>query len=156
VYPIVITVVGNLTRDPVVRFLADGTPMCSFTVATTPRFFEPAAAAWRDSRPVFLRCSAWRRYAENISATLGRGMRVIVTGELRRRRYTTPEGALRSIADLRVHEAAPSLAWAVARVARQAPGEPPPMALPAPAVPGPGPGPARPPAPAGAAGDPPF
>ncbi|MFC3999509.1 single-stranded DNA-binding protein [Nocardiopsis sediminis] len=126
----IVTLVGRLTRDPEIRILGDGTPLCGFTVATTPRFFERTTGSWRDHRTVVLRCSAWRRHAANIAVTLARGMRVIVTGELRRRRYTDPQGTVRAVTDLRVHDAAPALRWATARVERQEPGEDPPLVMP--------------------------
>ncbi|MFC4566018.1 single-stranded DNA-binding protein [Nocardiopsis mangrovi] len=128
----IVTVVGRLTHDPELRILGDGTPLCGFTVATAPRFFERTTGSWRDHRTVVLRCSAWRRHAANIAVTLARGMRVIVTGELRRRRYTDPRGRVRAVTDLRVHDAAPALRWATARVDRQEPGEDPPLAIPRP------------------------
>ncbi|MDA8371775.1 MAG: single-stranded DNA-binding protein [Nocardiopsaceae bacterium] len=113
-----VTVVGSLTADPQVKFLEDGTMLCRFTVATTPRLFERTSGAWHDGNPVFLNCSVWRRYAENTAASLSKGTRVIVTGELRQRRYTDARGASRTVVDLRVHEVAPSLKWAVAEVDR--------------------------------------
>ncbi|CAM4117832.1 hypothetical protein GCM10009799_27880 [Nocardiopsis rhodophaea] len=114
----IVTVVGRLVRDPEVKFLEDGTALCRFTVVTAPRVFDRATGKWGDGDPVFLSCSAWRLYAENIAASVGRGSRVIVVGELRQRSYTSSGGQARTIVDLRVHDLAPTLRWTAARVTR--------------------------------------
>ncbi|WP_415840168.1 single-stranded DNA-binding protein, partial [Nocardiopsis gilva] len=114
----VVTVVGRLVRDPEVRFLEDGTALCRFTVVTTPRVFDRTTGEWGDGDPVFLSCSAWRMYAENIATSVSRGTRVVVVGELRQRTYTSTDGRARTIVDLRVHDLAPTLRWTIARVTR--------------------------------------
>jgi single-strand DNA-binding protein len=111
-----VTVVGNLTTDPELRFTPAGAAVANFTVASTPRVFDRESGAWRDGEPMFLRCSLWRQYAENVAESLGRGTRVIVHGRLRQRSYDTKEGEKRTVTELEVDEIGPSLRYATAKV----------------------------------------
>src|SRR4029078_3988953 len=119
----VITVVGNLTADPELRFTPSGAAVASFTVASTPRTFDRQDNEWKDGEALFLRCSIWRQAAENVAETLQRGMRVIVQGRLRQRSYETREGEKRTTFELEVDEIGPSLRYATAKVTRASRGE---------------------------------
>src|SRR5664280_1917106 len=111
-----ITLVGNLTADPELRFTQSGVPVADFTVASTPRVFDRASGEWKDGDALFLRCTLWRQPAENVAETLTKGARVIVTGRLRQRSYETREGEKRTVVE--VDEIGPSLRYATARVTR--------------------------------------
>lgn len=111
-----VTVVGNLTADPELRFTPAGSAVANFTVASTPRVFDRESGAWRDGDPLFLRCSLWREYAENVAESLVRGTRVVVHGRLRQRSYETKEGEKRTVVELDVDEIGPSLRYAMAKV----------------------------------------
>jgi single-strand DNA-binding protein len=113
-----VTVVGNLTTDPELRFTPAGAAVANFTVASTPRVFDRESGAWRDGDPMFLRCSVWRQYAENVAESLVRGARVVVHGRLRQRSYDTKEGEKRNVTELEVDELGPSLRYATARVTK--------------------------------------
>lgn len=112
----VITVVGNLTSDPELRFTAAGQAVASFTVASTPRTFDRQAGEWKDGEALFLRCNIWRQAAENVAESLTRGSRVIVSGRLRQRSFETREGEKRTVIELEVDDIGPSLLHATARV----------------------------------------
>jgi single-strand DNA-binding protein len=112
----VITVVGNLTNDPELRFTPSGAAVASFTVASTPRTLDKATNEWKDGEALFLRCSIWRQAAENVAETLQRGARVIVQGRLQQRSYETKEGEKRTVIELQVDEIGPSLKYATAKV----------------------------------------
>lgn len=111
-----ITVVGNLTDDPELRFTPSGAAVAKFRIASTPRTFDKASNEWKDGEPLFLPCSVWRQAAENVAETLQRGARVIVTGRLRQRSYETREGEKRTVIELEVDEIGPSLKYATAKV----------------------------------------
>src|SRR6186997_659499 len=113
-----ITVVGNLTDDPDLRFTPSGAAVANFTVASTPRFFDKQTNEWKDGDALFLRCSIWRQAAENVAESLHRGTRVIVSGRLRQRSYETREGEKRTVYELEVDEIGPSLRYATAKVNR--------------------------------------
>jgi single-strand DNA-binding protein len=113
----VITVIGNLTDDPTLRFTPSGAAVANFTVASTPRTFDKTKNEWVDGSPLFLRCSIWRQAAENVAESLQRGMRVIVQGRLQQRTYEK-DGEKRSLVELAVDEIGPSLQWATAKVAK--------------------------------------
>ncbi|GLY39068.1 single-stranded DNA-binding protein [Amycolatopsis sp. NBRC 101858] len=113
-----VTVVGNLTTDPELRFTPSGAAVANFTVASTPRTFDRESGAWRDGEAMFLRCSLWRQYAENVAESLGRGARVVVQGRLRQRSYDTKEGEKRTVTELDVDEIGPALRYATAKVTR--------------------------------------
>lgn len=114
----VITVIGNLTDDPELRFTPSGAAVASFTIASTPRTYDKQANEWKDGTPLFLRCSIWRQAAENIAESLAKGMRVIAQGNLVQRSYETREGEKRTVVELQVEEIGPSLKYAVAKVER--------------------------------------
>jgi single-strand DNA-binding protein len=115
---VTVTVVGNLTNDPELRFTPSGAAVASFTVASTPRFLDKQTNEWKDGDALFLRCSVWRQAAENIAESLTRGARVIVTGRLRQRSYETKEGEKRTVVELEVDEVGPSLRYATAKVTK--------------------------------------
>jgi len=112
----VITVVGNLTDDPELRFTPSGAAVANFTVASTPRTLDKQTNEWKDGDALFLRCSIWRQAAENVAESLTRGMRVIVSGRLRQRSYETKEGEKRTVVELEVDEIGPSLRYATAKI----------------------------------------
>ena len=114
----VITVVGNITADPELRFTANGAAVANFTVASTPRTFDRQTSEWKDGETLFLRCSAWREMAENVAETLSRGTRVIAQGRLRSRTFDTKEGERRTVFELDVDEVGPSLRYASASVTK--------------------------------------
>ncbi|MFT7835256.1 single-stranded DNA-binding protein [Saccharothrix sp. BKS2] len=111
-----ITVVGNLTADPELRFTQSGAAVASFTVASTPRTFDRQSGEWKDGEALFLRCNVWRQVAENVAESLTRGSRVLVTGRLRQRSFETKEGEKRTVIELEVDEIGPSLRYATAKV----------------------------------------
>ena len=111
-----ITVVGNLTDDPELRFTPSGAAVANFTVASTPRTFNRQSNAWEDGDTLFMRCSVWRQPAENVAESLTRGTRVVVTGRLKQRSYETREGEKRTVVELEVDEIGPSLRYATAKV----------------------------------------
>lgn len=112
----VITVIGNLTSDPELRFTPAGAAVANFTVASTPRVFDRNANEWKDGDSLFLRCTIWREAAENVAESLTRGARVIVSGRLKQRSYETREGEKRTVVELEVDEVGPSLRYATAKV----------------------------------------
>lgn len=114
----VITVVGNLTADPELRFTPSGAAVANFTVASTPRTFDRQTNEWKDGEALFLRCSVWRQAAENVAESLQRGMQVIVQGRLKQRSYETKEGEKRTAYELEVDEIGPSLRFATAKVTK--------------------------------------
>ncbi len=114
----VITVIGNLTDDPELRFTPSGAAVANFTVASTPRSFDRQTNEWKDGETLFLRCSVWRQAAENVAESLQKGMRVIVQGRLVSRSYDDREGQRRKVFELQVDEVGPSLTWATAKVTR--------------------------------------
>ncbi len=114
----VITVVGNLTADPELRFTPSGAAVASFTVASTPRTMDRQTNEWKDGEALFLRCSIWRQAAENVAESLTRGMRVVVQGRLQQRSYETREGEKRTVYEMQVDEVGPSLRYATAKVNR--------------------------------------
>jgi single-strand DNA-binding protein len=115
---VTVTVVGNLTNDPELRFTPSGAAVASFTVASTPRILDKATNEWKDGDALFLRCSVWRQAAENVAESLTRGARVMVTGRLKQRSYETKEGEKRTVVELEVDEVGPSLRYATAKVTK--------------------------------------
>jgi single-strand DNA-binding protein len=114
----IITVVGNLTDDPELRFTPSGAAVANFTVASTPRFFDKQTNEWRDAEAMFLRCSIWRQSAENVAESLHKGTRVVVQGRLKQRSFETREGEKRTVIELDVDEIGPSLRYATAKVTK--------------------------------------
>jgi single-strand DNA-binding protein len=112
----IITVVGNLTADPELRFTPSGAAVASFTIASTPRTYDRNTNEWKDGEALFLRCSIWRQAAENVAESLTRGMRVIASGRLKQRSFETREGEKRTVIELDVDEIGPSLRYASAKV----------------------------------------
>lgn len=113
-----ITVIGNLTGDPELRFTPSGAAVANFTVASTPRTFDRQSNEWKDGDTLFLRCSIWREAAESVAESLTKGTRVVVVGRLVQRSYETREGEKRTVYELQVDEVGPSLRYATAKVTR--------------------------------------
>lgn len=116
----VITVVGNLTADPELRYTANGLPVANFTIASTPRNFDRQSNEWKDGEALFLRASVWRDFAEHVAGSLTKGMRVVAMGRLKQRSYETKEGEKRTSFELEIDEIGPSLRYATAQVTRAA------------------------------------
>ncbi len=115
----IVTVVGNITSDPELRFLQGGAAVASFTIASTPRAFDRQTNEWKDGETLFLRASIWREAAENVTETLTKGTRVIAQGRLKSRSYETKEGEKRTSMELEIDEIGPSLKYASAKVTRK-------------------------------------
>ncbi|WP_285240093.1 single-stranded DNA-binding protein [Pseudarthrobacter sp. MEB009] len=113
-----ITVIGNLTNDPELRFTPSGAAVANFTIASTPRTFDRTSNEWKDGEALFLRAAVWKDAAENVAESLTKGMRVIVQGRLKSRSYETKEGEKRTVIELEVDEIGPSLKYANAKVNR--------------------------------------
>lgn len=109
-----ITLIGNLTDDPELRFTPSGAAVAKFRVASTPRTLDRASGEWKDGEPMFLSCSVWREAAENVAESLHRGDRVIVHGSIGQRTYETNEGEKRTVFEVQVEEIGPSLRYATA------------------------------------------
>ena len=118
----IITVVGNLTADPELRFTPSGAAVANFTVASTPRTFDRQSGEWKDGDAMFLNCSVWRQAAENVAESLTKGMRVVVQGRLKSRSYETREGERRTVFEVEVDEVGPSMRYASAKVTRNSGG----------------------------------
>ena len=113
-----ITLIGNLTNDPELRFTPSGAAVAKFTVASTPRYMDRQTNEWKDGDTLFLSCQIWRQAAENVAESLTRGMRVIVSGRLKQRSYETKEGEKRTVFEVEVDEVGPSLRNATAKVTK--------------------------------------
>jgi single-strand DNA-binding protein len=113
-----LTLVGNLVDDPELRFTPSGAAVANFRVASTPRVFDRQANEFKDGESMFLSCTVWRQYAENVAESLQRGMRVIVQGRLKQRSYDTREGEKRTVFEIDVDEVGPSLKYATAKVTK--------------------------------------
>lgn len=114
----IITVVGNLTADPELRFTQNGLAVANFTIASTPRNFDKSSNEMKDGDSLFLRASVWREFAEHVAGSLTKGTRVVATGRLKQRDYETKEGEKRTSIELEVDEIGPSLRFATASVTR--------------------------------------
>src|SRR5690625_3816846 len=112
------TVVGNLVGDPELRFTPAGAAVANFTIASTPRSFDRQSNEWRDGETLFLRCSIWREYAENVAESLTKGMQVIAQGSLVQRSFEDKEGNQRTVVELQVTDVGPALRFATAQVTR--------------------------------------
>ncbi|HEY5033303.1 MAG TPA: single-stranded DNA-binding protein [Actinomycetes bacterium] len=115
---ILITIIGNLTSDPELRFTPSGAAVASFTVASSSRIMDKQTNEWKDGDTTFLRCNVWRQYAENVAESLQRGMRVIVNGRLKQRSYETKEGEKRTVYEVEVDDVGPALRYATAKVTK--------------------------------------
>ena len=115
---IVVTVVGNLTNDPELRFTPSGAAVASFTIASNSRYLDKTTNEWKDGEPVYMRCSVWRQYAENVAESLTKGTRVIAQGRLKQRSYETREGEKRTVIEMEVDDVGPALRNATAKVNR--------------------------------------
>jgi single-strand DNA-binding protein len=113
-----ITMIGNLTNDPELRFTPNGAAVAKFTVASTPRYMDRTTNEWKDGDTLFLNCQIWRQAAENVAESLTRGMRVIVSGRLKQRSYETKEGEKRTVFEVEVDDVGPSLRNATAKVTK--------------------------------------
>jgi single-strand DNA-binding protein len=111
-----ITIIGNLTDDPELRFTPSGAAVAKFRVASTPRYLDKTTNEWKDGDPLFMACTIWRQAAEHVAECLTRGARVIVTGRLKQRSYETREGEKRTVIELEADEVGPSLRYATAKV----------------------------------------
>lgn len=118
----IITVVGNLTADPELRYTQSGLAVANFTIASTPRSFDRASNDWKDGEALFLRASCWREFAEHVAGSLTKGSRVVATGRLKQRSYETKEGEKRTAIELEIDEIGPSLRYATAQVTRASSG----------------------------------
>jgi single-strand DNA-binding protein len=116
----VLTIVGNLTADPELRFTSSGAAVTNVTVASTPRVYNKQTGEWTDGEPVFMRCNIWRDQAEHVAESLTKGLRVLVQGRLQQRSYTSNEGEKRTVIELNVEDIAPSLKYATAKVTKAA------------------------------------
>ncbi len=114
----IITVVGNLTADPELRYTQSGLAVANFTIASTPRTYDRASNEWKDGEALFLRASVWREFAEHVASTLTKGSRVIAQGRLKQRSYETKEGEKRTSIELDIDEIGPSLRYATAQITR--------------------------------------
>ncbi len=114
----VITVIGNLTSDPELRFTPSGAAVANFTIASTPRTLDRQTQEWKDGEALFLRCNCWRQMAEHVAGSLTRGSRVMAQGRLKQRSFETKEGEKRTVIELEVDEIGPSLRYATATVAK--------------------------------------
>jgi single-strand DNA-binding protein len=114
----IITLIGNLTADPELRFTPSGHAVATFTVASTPRTLDRQTNEWKDGDALFVRCEVWRQYAENVTESLQKGMRVVVTGRLRNRPYETTSGEKKTSLELEIDEVGPALRYATAKVTR--------------------------------------
>jgi single-strand DNA-binding protein len=121
---ILITIIGNLTNDPELRFTPSGAAVASFTVASSSRVLDKQTNEWKDGDTTFLRCNVWRQYAENVAESLQRGMRVIVNGRLKQRSYETKEGEKRTVYEIEVDDVGPALRYATAKVTKVSRGGP--------------------------------
>lgn len=111
-----IQIVGNVVSDPELRYTPNGVPVCNFRIANTPRTFNKTTQQWEDGEALFLTCNAWKQLGENLSATLSKGMRVIVHGKLKARSFQTKDGDNRTVTEIDVLEAGPSMRYATAQV----------------------------------------
>jgi single-strand DNA-binding protein len=114
----VITVIGNLTDDPELKFTPSGAAVANFTVASTPRTLDRQTNEWKDGNPLFIRCSVWRQIAENVAESLQKGQQVIVHGALNIRNYERQDGSKGTSVEMNVYEVGPSLRFATAKVTK--------------------------------------
>lgn len=113
-----VTIIGNLTADPELRYTQAGAPVFGFTVASTPRAFDRQSGTWKDAPAVFLRCTAWNELAENLAESVSKGTRLIVQGRLKPRSFESRSGETHHVLELEVDAAGPELRWATAKVTK--------------------------------------
>ena len=113
-----LTIIGNLTADPELRFTPNGAAVVNFTIASTPRPFDRQSNQWVDGEGLFMRCSLWKEAAENVAESLQKGMRVIASGRIKQRSFQDRDGNNRTVIEMDVDEIGPSLKFATARVTR--------------------------------------
>jgi single-strand DNA-binding protein len=111
-----VSITGNLTEDPELRYTPNGAPVANLRVAVTPRVKD--GDAWKDGETSFFQVTAWRSLAENVAESLTKGARVMVYGRLQQRSWETPEGEKRSVVEVQAEEVGPSLRWATAKPER--------------------------------------
>jgi single-strand DNA-binding protein len=114
----VITVIGNATSDPELRFTPSGAGVAKFTVASTPRTYDREKQAWVDGQTLFLPVSVWRQQAEHVAESVVKGCRVVIQGRLSQRSYEDREGVKRTVYELEADEVAVSLKMATAKVTK--------------------------------------
>ncbi|QNJ55557.1 ssDNA-binding protein [Microbacterium phage Phinky] len=119
----VVTIIGNLTADPELRYTQQGKPVSNLTIASTPRNFDRQANEWKDGEALFMRCSIWNEMAEHVAGSLTKGMRVMAQGRLKQRSYQDKEGNQRTVIELEIDEIGPSLRYATAQVTRAVQGQ---------------------------------
>jgi single-strand DNA-binding protein len=112
-----VTIVGNLTRDPELRYTPSGAPVATFGVAVNRRWQNRESQQWEESTS-FFNVTCWRDLAQNVSESLEKGSRVVVTGRLEQRSWETQQGERRSVVEIVADEVGPSLRWATATVNR--------------------------------------
>lgn len=117
-----VTIIGNLTADPELKFINSGAAVANFTIAETPRVYDKAAGEWKDGQTTFWRCSLWRDHAENLAESLVKGARVIATGKTESRSYDK-DGENRTVTEVKVDEIGPSLKYATATVVKRGRGD---------------------------------
>ncbi len=113
-----VMIVGNVTRDPELRYTPNGAALVKFGVAVSRRVRDESGQ-WKDADTSFFDVTAWRTLAENVAESIAQGSRVVVVGRLRTNSWETPEGERRSKVEIEAEEVAPSLKWATAKVERQ-------------------------------------
>jgi single-strand DNA-binding protein len=114
-----LTIIGNITADPEVRTVGNGSTVANFTIASTPRTFNRDTNQWEDGQALFMRCSAWRDLAKHVADSLAKGMRVIASGTISQRQYQANDGSNRTVVEMTVDEIGPSLRYATAQVQRE-------------------------------------
>lgn len=118
-----ITIVGNLTADPELKFTPSGAAVVNFTVAASDRVLDKVTNEWKDGDATFIRCSIWRTYAENVAESLTKGSRVVVTGKLKSRTYEAPDGTSRTVFECEAEEVGVALRYATATITRRTRGD---------------------------------
>ena len=113
-----ITLIGNLTGDPELRFTPSGAAVANFTIASTPRTLDRQTNEWKDGETLFISCAVWRQVAENVAESLTRGSRVVVHGRLKARSYDDREGNKRTVFECDVEEIGASMRYATLKISK--------------------------------------
>jgi single-strand DNA-binding protein len=111
-----ITLVGNLTDDPELKFTEGGAALTRFTIAVTPRTFDRASNQWKDGTTAFYRCAAWRSLAEHVAESLGKGSRVVAAGRMRQHDWTNDQGEKRSMLAVEVDDIGASVRFTTVQI----------------------------------------